>query len=1502
MKLLKITFKRIVLIIVMLSILITFLATPASYAKLDLQEGDFYYSGTTEGRYAPSKNIFSWLLSKIGDIADWLVGIITFGFRMVFIGWTALFEKLLTWALESTTGVSADGSLVESSTDLTSLSDSSGNITVEAIVYNRVPALSADIFDLDFDRTRSGTGKKMICEDCEKPVEECKASATMENVDDESKTKCEAIDETDSKTCDCNGCASCTKYLAQLKAKEPLIIQLRKLVATWYTIMRLLSVAAMLVVLIAVGIKMALSTIASDKAVYKRMLVDWVIGMIIIFAIHYFMIFVIHMNNVLVDVIEKSAQSVNKVSLMQINGGEETEVANEELEIKIYEEVRTRAYDPKLSNGLIGMVMYMTLVFFAFKYTIIYIKRLLTIIVLTLMAPPVGVAYALQKVLSGKSATLKTWMTEYIMNMIIQVVHALMYAIFISQALVLSLQNVSGMLFALILMNYTSKADELFKKIFKFGGGDSLLGHTEGALEASMQSLQSAQGMIMGAKPVAKALTNTPYGKAVKAVGKTAVAAAVGVTGGIATAIGDKIAAKNEEYDNEYQNQLPKVEKNEKGEVTEEAFDAHSKQLEDTVSGIRNGSGYWQNYDGKPTQKVENQKMLDRALLDTDPAKLESELKAAQEAFKKADKTKDPKDFNEKKMALQRAYNNSARFAKLTTATQGKIALAHAEKAFEIRNEFKLRHSLGNTSKPEGKVKKIGRTVGSVMGASVGTMNFDSRNWKMVKHKDAIYNRFNSENLLGFTADDKKMFKQHVMTPIMHGFIGMGSLFFGMATVVANPKMGMALLATGSAYTRQTFRRPTGVKASEGRYTFSRYGTLTMNAIKNSAIQQARRERRGLTAKHLETTRPKFVDKLKAGKLSAVTLGIAFAPVLLPSYVIRHPINSTANVVNTIKNYKDIPGNTKEYFGKVKKEFVSIPERASDKMVNLLERADVAIDNAADSVLYAVEHPGTTMKNAAMGTGKAMKDGAVFLTDQTIGRFVARTALADHLEAIDNHSMIQQRKQEAEFKEDAVKMMDVQAAAVMERLEREEEERQLIQIYAACGFTYDPKTKMITANNPGEIRNIPDENKIKESDINKDSSILTADPTLALNTINVEIDRAILELASSGSIDMTSKGLQSKTIKLVEDRLKSAGIIKDGQDVKLADLLKGGESELTKSLKLKAATMNSRIEDAKKSLNNEDLERHFEKIFEEQFGKKEGKEKGKKAFNEYKNDINEIVKIVSDLAGENSTKISKEDKINGMSGITVDDVISRLKATGGSKEATATGDQIAIYDDIRVKDQIGSYIKAVTRTTTEGMSASEVKKEANRIAKDKKQKLQQVLAVAIDHDLNTEGNKNQVAKMMEGEERNSDDVLAQLLSKKQGEQTVAGLELTAEEYNVASRMVENLLERKAINQIAVKDLDIKKGTSGYKKAKNKKSDLTLKILNDEKSLQTNIDKESSTTNKDEKEKLKTTITKIREDIEKNTKELEKVNQSLKSNTIGPISDIDKLLRNEVGRR
>ena len=974
MKLIQNLLKRTILIIILISMLITFLATPASYAKLDLEEGDFYYAGTTEGSYVPSFNIFSWLLNNIGEIADWLLGIMTMGFRMVFVGWTALLEKLLTWALESTTGVSADGSLIDSSTDLTGLTNSSNNITVEAIVYNKVAGLNIDFFDLEFDRTTSGTGKKLKCDKCGKLVEECLPESVTQDVVKAGEDVVAAEEEYESlsytitgivtgknniaaknaakeklekaktartaainnvlknSNCGCNGCDDCTKYLSQLATKEPMIIRLRKLVATWYSTIRLLAMAAMLVVLIAIGIKMALSTIASDKAVYKRMLVDWVVGTIILFAIHYFMIFCIHMNGVVVKVIEESAQSINKVQMQQLSDGD-TEITNAELEIKVYEEVRTRAYDARLINGLTGMVMYMTLVFFAFKYTLIYLKRYFTILVLTLMGPAVGVAYALQKALTGKSQALKTWMTEYIMNIIIQIVHALIYAIFISQAMVLSLESVAGMIVALILMNYTSKADEMFKKVFKFGGGDSLLGHTENAMDSTLQGLQTAKKVVTGTKPVAKALTNTPYGKAVKGVGKAALAGGVALGAGIGAGVGAGARAINKIRGGDADERYGKAMYGAlNGEVDQKIGESDEKYQERLQAA--------RDYVGR------NGKFKNQIALDMGEGALKADLANARNALKDDNNTSPVKD---RKAAFLAASDRMNRYNKQTTPTTGKIALGHAKRIFEIRNEFNIKSGSG----------LIGKAV-AIHDGVFGSVHLDKNTWKFTREKNAVFNQFSAENLLGMNEKDRKMFKEHVLTPMMQGFIGMGSLFVGMGTIVANPKVGMVLLAKGASSTNKTFKKPTNTSSYNGSYTFSRFGLSTMKTIRNSAIAQARREQRGLIAADMRKRNPSFTQRLKDGDLKAISLGAvtaALVPGALPAYIATHPITTAKlagkgiysvgkGVINTAAHPKQAYGKAKATAGRVWKRTAN----AASHPVETVKKAAIGVANGAVGV------------------------------------------------------------------------------------------------------------------------------------------------------------------------------------------------------------------------------------------------------------------------------------------------------------------------------------------------------------------------------------------------------------------------------------------------------------------------------------------------------------------------------------------------------------------------
>lgn len=267
------------------------------------------------------------------------------------------------------------------------------------------------------------------------------------------------------------------------------VLLIKEAIATWYYIIRFIAVAVMLVVLIFIGIKIALSNIASDRAFYQRMLMDWVAGMVLVFGIHYIMLFILELNQTIVNTVASVGEEIYEADPAEYGGLDYKEKDNEDIESSIFETVRTRAYDPKLINGTMGMIMYIYLVYYAYKFTFIYLKRYLMVGILTLMAPAVAVSYAFTKVLTGKTKIFSTWLKEYFFNVILQSIHAIIYVTFVMSALKLSLNSLSGMLLSFILLNFMSKADKIFRTIFAIGGGGSLVDDLNNLVEKKPSEL-----------------------------------------------------------------------------------------------------------------------------------------------------------------------------------------------------------------------------------------------------------------------------------------------------------------------------------------------------------------------------------------------------------------------------------------------------------------------------------------------------------------------------------------------------------------------------------------------------------------------------------------------------------------------------------------------------------------------------------------------------------------------------------------------------------------------------------------------------------------------------------------------------------------------------------------------------------------------------------------------------------------------------------------------------
>lgn len=77
-------------------------------------------------------------------------------------------------------------------------------------------------------------------------------------------------------------------YLVEAQDTSPLS-SLRSIIAGWYVTLRTIAVVGLLSVLIYVGIRIIISSTASDKAKYKQRLVDWVVAFCLLFFMHYIM-------------------------------------------------------------------------------------------------------------------------------------------------------------------------------------------------------------------------------------------------------------------------------------------------------------------------------------------------------------------------------------------------------------------------------------------------------------------------------------------------------------------------------------------------------------------------------------------------------------------------------------------------------------------------------------------------------------------------------------------------------------------------------------------------------------------------------------------------------------------------------------------------------------------------------------------------------------------------------------------------------------------------------------------------------------------------------------------------------------------------------------------------------------------------------------------------------------------------------------------------------------
>ena len=130
-------------------------------------------------------------------------------------------------------------------------------------------------------------------------------------------------------------------------------------------------------------------------------------------------------------------------------------------------------------------LVYVVLTVYTVMFIWVYLRRLIYMVFLTLIAPLVALTYPIDKVKDGQAQAFNFWFKEYAYNLLLQPLHLLLYIILIGSAMKFAADN---SLYVIVALGFMIPAEKLLKEMFGF----------KGTTPGSISGL-AAGAMIMGA-------------------------------------------------------------------------------------------------------------------------------------------------------------------------------------------------------------------------------------------------------------------------------------------------------------------------------------------------------------------------------------------------------------------------------------------------------------------------------------------------------------------------------------------------------------------------------------------------------------------------------------------------------------------------------------------------------------------------------------------------------------------------------------------------------------------------------------------------------------------------------------------------------------------------------------------------------------------------------------------------------------------------------------------
>lgn len=270
---------------------------------------------------------------------------------------------------------------------------------------------------------------------------------------------------------------------------------LRNVIAGWYYALRNFAIIALLSVLVYVGIRMIMSTIAQDKAKYKIMFKDWLVALCLVVVMHYMMIGILNISSMITDALGggQNANTIGKLTERISGVLSESSSTNEDGGEDWFDRHYSYTDDEgtyDLGDAYAFILVLGGIIIYTFIFAVKYLKREFTIIFLILLGPVSCVTYPIDKISDGKAQAFNRWFSEFLYQVIIQPFHLLLYIVLVGSAVELANKNV---IYALICFAVMIPAEKFIKEMFGF---KDKLGSPLGAIAGTAMASKAINSLM----------------------------------------------------------------------------------------------------------------------------------------------------------------------------------------------------------------------------------------------------------------------------------------------------------------------------------------------------------------------------------------------------------------------------------------------------------------------------------------------------------------------------------------------------------------------------------------------------------------------------------------------------------------------------------------------------------------------------------------------------------------------------------------------------------------------------------------------------------------------------------------------------------------------------------------------------------------------------------------------------------------------------------------------